>query len=40
MHFVEVRVPFGAVCMAGIRNADPVLADLQRIYKRLLVPEV
>ena len=36
-HFVEVRVCFGGFCMAGIRNAGPVLADLQRICKRLLV---
>ena len=31
MHFVEVRVNFGAVCMAGIGNADAVLPDLQGI---------
>ena len=33
-------VCFGAVCMAGIGNAVPVLAELQRICKRLLVPVV
>ena len=32
MHFVEVRVCFGAVWTAGIRNADPVLVDLQRFF--------
>ena len=31
---------FGAGLMAGIRNADPVLADLQGICKRLLILEV
>ena len=40
MHFVEVGFCFGAVCMAGIRDADPVLVDLQWFLKRLLIPEV
>ena len=37
MHFVEVGFCFGAVWMQGIGNGDPVLADLQRFWKRLLV---
>ena len=31
MHFVEVRVVLVLFYMAGIRNADPVLADLKGI---------
>ena len=30
-HFVEVGFRFGGFCMAGIRNAGPVLGLLQRI---------
>ena len=40
MHFVEVGSCFGDVWKAGIGNAGPVLADLQRFWKRLLIPEV
>lgn len=37
MHFVEVGFILVAFWMAGIRNADPGLAGLQRFCKRLLV---
>ena len=37
IHFVEVRVEEMEFCTAGIGNADPVLADLQRFCKRLLI---
>ena len=37
MHFVEVGFLLVLICMAGIGNAGPVLAELQRICWRLLV---
>ena len=40
MHFVEVGCCFRLFCMAGIRNAVPVLGCLKGICKRLLVPAV
>ena len=39
-HFVEVEVEEMVICMAGIRNVDAVLAGLQGICQRLLIPEV
>ena len=40
LHFVEVEAVLVLFYMPGIGNTDAVLANLQGICKRLLVPEV